>query len=139
MRALTGTALGRAALLLTVADVLHALDHTRQGRTLGFEVYAAGVAGWIALAVLLVLIARGHRLAAPYAVAVGLSVAVGFLAVHVAPRWSAFSDPYSGFDPDWLSWVLVAVPVLAGLWLVVVGLRAMAAPRRVGATAASRS
>ena len=136
MRALTGSPLGRASLLLVVADVLHALDHTRQGRTLGFEVYAAGVAGWIALAVLLVLVARGHPLAAPYAVAVGLSVAVGFVLVHVAPHWSAFSDPYSSWDPDALSWVLVAVPVAAGLWLTVVGLRAAGARGRVGAAAA---
>ena len=140
LRALTATPLGRASLFLVVADVLHAVDHTRQGRTLGFEVYAAGVAGWIALAVLLVLVARGHRLAAPFAVAVGLSVAVGFVLVHVAPHWSAFSDPYSAWDPDWLSWVLVAVPVVAAVWLVVVGARAMAVSpdARVGA-AASRS
>src|SRR4051812_50220796 len=78
MRALTGTALGRAALLLTAVDVLHAVDHTRQGRDLASEVYVAGVAGWIALALLLVLIARVHRLAAPYAALVGISVAAGF-------------------------------------------------------------
>jgi len=124
VRGLTGTPLGRAALLLTATDVLHALDHTRQGRDLGAEVYAAGIAGWIALAVLLVLVARGHPLAAPYAAAVGLSVAVGFALVHVAPHWSAFSDPYAGFDPDALSWALVALPVLAGLNLAVVALRA---------------
>jgi hypothetical protein len=127
--ALTGTPLGRAALVLTAADVLHALDHTRQGRTLASEVYVAGVAGWIALAVLLVLAARGHRLAAPYAAAVGLSVAVGFLLVHVAPHWGVFSDPYSAFDADALSWALVAVPVAAALWLVAVAVRAMRAER----------
>src|SRR3954467_4921407 len=126
MRALTGTALGRAVLLLTALDVLHALDHTRQGRDLASEVYVAGVAGWIALAVLLVLIARGHPLAAPYAALVGISVAVGFLAVHVAPHWSSFSDPYSEFDPDALSWVLVALPVLAAVTLVVRAARARA-------------
>jgi hypothetical protein len=123
--ALTGTALGRAALALTVADVLHALDHTRQGRHLASEVYVAGVAGWIALAVLLVLIARRHPLAPLYAAAVGVSVAVGFLLVHVAPHWSAFSDPYSAFDPDALSWVLVAIPVAAALLLVLRALQAM--------------
>jgi hypothetical protein len=135
VRALTGTPLGRASLLLAGTDVLHALDHTRQGRSLGFEVYAAGVAGWMALAALLVLVARCDRLAAPYAAAVGLSVAIGFLLVHVAPHWSAFSDPYSAWDPDWLSWALVAVPVAAGLWLAVVAVRAVG----VGAPAASRS
>ena len=130
MGTLVGTPLGRAALLLTGADVLHALDHTRQGRDLASEVYVAGVAGWIALALLLVLVARGHRLAAPYAAAVGVSVAVGFLAVHVAPHWSSFSDPYSGFDPDALSWALVAVPVLAAINLVAQAARAHARTRR---------
>jgi hypothetical protein len=130
VRALTGTALGRAALLLVAADVLHAVDHTRQERDLASEVYVAGVAGWIALALLLVLVARGHRLAPLYAAAVGVSVAAGFLAVHVAPHWSSFSDPYSGFDPDSLSWALVAVPVLAAINLVAQAARAHARTRR---------
>jgi|1185.fasta_scaffold584174_2 hypothetical protein len=130
MSALTGTALGRAALVLTVADVLHAVDHTRQGRHLASEVYVAGVAGWIALAVLLVLIARRHPLAAMYAAAVGASVAFGFVLVHVAPHWSALSDPYSGFDADALSWALVVVPVAAAVNLVVQAARAHARTRR---------
>src|SRR4051794_9158081 len=123
MGALSGTTLGRAALLLAATDVLHAIDHMRQGRDLAGPVYAAGVAGWIALAVLLVLVARRHRLAAPYAAAVGLSVAAGFVAVHVAPHWSAFSDPYPDANADALSWALVVVPVLAGLNLAVRALR----------------
>src|SRR3954467_13430599 len=130
MRALTGTALGRAVLLLTALDVLHALDHTRQGRDLASEVYVTGVAGWIALAVMLVLIARRHPLAALYAGAVGASVAVGFLLVHVAPHWSAFSDPYSAFGADPLSWALVVVPVAAAVNLVVQAARRHARTRR---------
>jgi hypothetical protein len=130
MSRLTGTPLGRAALLLTAADILHALDHTRQGRDLASEVYLAGVAGWIALALLLVLIARGHRLAAPYAAAVGVSVAAGFLLVHVAPDWSPFSDPYSAFGAGALSWALVVVPVLAALNLVARAVRARSRTRR---------
>jgi hypothetical protein len=130
MGALTGTPLGRAALLLVAADVAHALDHARQGRDLAAQVYAAGVAGWIALALLLALVARGHRLAAPYAASVGVSVAAGFVAVHVLPRWSAVSDPYSGFDPDALSWALVVAPVLAAVNLVVQALRARSRTRR---------
>jgi hypothetical protein len=111
--ALTGTSLGRAALLLAAADILHGVDHLRQGRPLSAEVYTAGIAGWIALAVLLVLIARRHRLAEPYAAAVGASFVAGLLAVHVAPRWGALSDPYPDAGVDALSWVLLAVPVVA--------------------------
>jgi hypothetical protein len=128
--ALTGTPLGRAALLLVAADVAHALDHTRQGRDLAAEVYTAGVAGWIALAVLLVLVALGHRLAAPYAAAVGLPFAVGFVAVHVLPHWSALSDPYPAWDPDALSWALVALPLLAAVNLVAQAARARSRTRR---------
>jgi hypothetical protein len=128
--ALTGTPLGRAAVLLLAADVAHALDHARQGRDLAAEVYTAGIAGWIALAVLLGLVARGHQLAAPYAAAVGVAVAAGFLAVHLAPRWSAFSDPYPAWDPDALSWAFVALPVLAALNLVAQAGRARSRTRR---------
>jgi hypothetical protein len=128
--ALTGTALGRAALVLVAADVAHALDHTRQGRGLAAEVYTAGVAGWVALGALLVLVARGHRLAAPYAAAVGAAVAVGFVAVHVLPHWSAFSDPYPAWDPDALSWALVVVPLLAAVNLVAQAARARSCTRR---------
>jgi hypothetical protein len=133
MGALTGTPLGRAALLLVAADVAHALDHTRQGRDLAPEVSTAGIAGWFGLALLLVLVARRHGLAAPYAAAVGLSVAAGFVAVHALPRWSAFSDPYSGFAPDALSWALVALPVLAALLLVVRAVEVLRAGGRVAA------
>jgi hypothetical protein len=130
MGALTGTPLGRAALLLVAADVAHAIDHTRQGRDLAAEVYTAGVSGWIAMALLLVLIARGHRLAAPYAAALGVAVAAGFLAVHLAPHWSAFSDSYSDWEPDALSWALVVLPLLAAVNLVAQALRARSRTRR---------
>jgi len=130
MGALAGTPLGRAALLLVAADVAHALDHTRQGRNLAAEVYTAGVAGWIALAALLVLVSRRHRLAAPYAAAAGAAFAGGLLAVHVVPRWSAFSDPYSAWDPDALSWALVVIPLLAAVNLVVQAARARSRTHR---------
>jgi len=130
VRAAAGIPLGRAALLLVAADVAHGLDHVRQGRRLTAEVYAAGIAGWVALGLLLVLIARRHRLAAPYAAAVGVSVAAGFLAVHLLPRWSALSDPYPRFDPDAVSWALVALPVAAAVNLVWQATRARSRTRR---------
>src|SRR4051812_49891760 len=99
MRALTGTALGRAALLLTALDVLHALDHTRQGRDLASEVYVTGVAGWIALAVLLVLIARGHPLAALYAAAGGSSRGRRVLPRPRPPHLRALRDPPPALRP----------------------------------------
>ena len=135
MRALTATPLGRAALLLAGTDALHALDHARQARHLGAAVTAAGVAGWVALAVLLGLVARRHRLAAPYGAAVGLALATGIVAVHVLPHWSAFSDPYPDANVDALSWALVAIPVLAAVNLVVRAAQALRADRSLVAGA----
>ena len=116
-------ALLTATLIWLALDIGHALDHTRQGRELATEVYTAGVTGWVATAVLLVLIVRGHRLAPLLATMFGAAVVLGFLAVHIAPEWSAFSDPYGDFDPDALSWALVVLPMLAGLNLAITGAR----------------
>ncbi|MEA2269011.1 MAG: hypothetical protein QOC64_1621 [Solirubrobacteraceae bacterium] len=128
MGALTGTPLGRAALLLTAADLAHALDHVRQGRRIGAEVYGAGVAGWLALAVLLVLVARRHRMAVPYAAAIGAAFAAGIGAVHLLPRWSAFSDPYAAAEVDALAWALAVLPVLAAALLAARAMRARRSP-----------
>jgi hypothetical protein len=133
MGALTGTPLGRATLVLAVADGVHALDHLRQARPLAAEVATAGVAGWVALAVLLVLVARGHRFAAPYAAAVGAAFAVGVAAVHLLPRWGALSDPYAAAHVDALSWALAVVPVLAAALLAVVAARALRGTRALAA------
>ena len=62
----------------------------------------------------------------------GVSVALGFVAVHLAPHWSAVSDPYSAFDADALSWALVALPILAALNLVAQAARAHARTRASG-------
>jgi hypothetical protein len=115
------TRLGLAAVTLTVLDVLHALDHTRQDRQLAKEVYVVGVSGWVMLGLLLYLVFARHRWAPLYALATGASVLLGFTAVHLAPHWSAFSDPYSRFDPDALSWVLIVLPMLAAAWLAYEG------------------
>jgi hypothetical protein len=116
-------ALLTATLIWLALDIGHAIDHTRQGRDLATEVYTVGMTGWVATAVLLVLIVRGYRLAPLLATLSGAAVVLGFLAVHIAPEWSAFSDPYGDFDPDAVSWALVALPMLAGLNLAITGAR----------------
>jgi hypothetical protein len=109
--------LGRAALLVLIVSVLHDLDHVRQGTSAPTEVVVTAVVGWVATIVLLVLVARRHRLAAPYAAGFGVALALGFALVHFLPHWSAFSAPYADADVDALSWVLAGLPIAAGLWL----------------------
>jgi hypothetical protein len=113
----TRTALGRATLLVLLVSVLHDLDHVRHGTPASAEVVATAIAGWLATILLVVLVVRGDRRAAPYAAGFGVALALGFVLVHFLPRWSAFSAPYGEADVDALSWLLAALPVAAGLYL----------------------
>ena len=122
------TNLRRATLLVLFTHVLHDLDHVRHGTPAPGEVVATAIAGWIALIALLVLVFRGHRLAAPYAAAFGIASALGFVLVHLLPRWSAFSNPYADANVDALSWALAALPVAAGLYLAYQAAAVMRAP-----------
>jgi hypothetical protein len=117
--------LGRAAAVVAAVSVIHDLDHVRQGQSAPTEVVVTAILGWIATIVLLVLVARRHRLAAPYAAGFGVALALGFVLVHFLPHWSAFSAPYGEQDADALSWALAALPVGAGLWLTAQAAAAM--------------
>jgi hypothetical protein len=120
------TPLGRAALLVLFVHVLHDLDHVRQRESAPAEVVGTAILGWAALIGLLVLVARRHRFAPAYAAVYGVASAAGFVLVHLVPRWSAFSAPYSELDADALSWLLAILPVAAGLYLTA---RAVRPPR----------
>jgi hypothetical protein len=124
--------LGRPTFAVVAAQLLHDLDHVRQGRSASAEVSVLAVLAWVATIVLVVLVAGRHRLAALYAATFGATFALGFLLVHVLPHWSAFSDSYGDADVDALSWLLAGLPLAAGLLLAARGLQAM-----YGATASA--
>jgi hypothetical protein len=106
------------------ANVLHTLDHQRQGtERLAGEVIAGGTAISV-LGLVVLFMALGPHPRAPVAAAiVGLSSAAGVAASHLAPHWSAFSDPYSGLGLDALSWAIMLAEVAAALALGLVGIR----------------
>src|SRR5215210_2299366 len=131
------TALGRAALLVLAVSVIHDLDHVRQGESATTEVVVTAILGWMATIVLLVLVARRHRLAPPYAAGFGVTLALGFVLVHFLPHWSAFSAPYGEQDADALSWLLAVLPIAAGLWLTAQAAALMRAERRTGSAGSS--
>ena len=82
------------------------------------------------LAVLtLVLALRRHPRAPLWAAVVGTWSALGVIASHVAPHWSAFSDSYFEIHADALSWVVMLAEVAAAAYL---GLRRLqgASPAR---------
>lgn len=116
--------LSLAATAFVAANVLHTLDHLRQGTgDLATEVMAGGTV-LSALAVLtLGLALRRHARAALWPAVVGTWSALGVLAAHVAPHWSAFSDSYFEIHADALSWIVMLAEVAAASYLGLVGFR----------------
>jgi hypothetical protein len=107
------------------ANILHTLDHFRQGLDgLTWEILSAGTLLTIEAIVVLVLVLRRHEWAAPLAVVVGFSGAIGIAAAHIAPHWSALSDSYPQIGADTLSWIVMLIEMGAALVLGVAGLRA---------------
>jgi hypothetical protein len=131
-------ALSVAAIAFFAANVAHTLDHQRQGtERLTAEIYAGGaVISLLAVVVVVMALRRSEK--APIACAVvGLWTAVGVAASHLAPHWSAFSDPYPDLSRDAFSWAIMLGEIAAAVALGVAGIRAL---RRApaGPRAASR-
>ena len=79
------------------ALVIHGADHVRRGVDVITEVVrTAGAVQAAAGLVAVVLVFRRHRAAPAVAAVVGLVSAAGFVASHLLPHWSAFSDPFTG-------------------------------------------
>jgi hypothetical protein len=113
-----------AAAAFVAANVLHTLDHLRQGTgDLATEVLAGGTVLSFLAVLTLALAVRHHPRAALWAAVVGTWSALGVLASHVAPHWSAFSDSYVEIDADALSWVVMLAEVAAAAYLGFAGFR----------------
>jgi len=109
-----------ANLALAILLAGHVADHAlRQpaGEQLSLVASLPGLLGTLAVFVSLALVASGHRHAPPIAGAVGMLTALGFIAVHLAPHWSMFSDPYADRDLDAGSWIQMLAALIGGLLL----------------------
>src|SRR4051794_4806913 len=121
-------ALAVGSIAFLAANVLHTLDHLRQGiGDLTTEILAGGSLITAAALVTLDLALRDDPRAPLAAAVVGLWSALGVAASHIAPHWSAFSDPYPDLDVDALSWVVMLAEIAAALTLGVLGLRELRA------------
>jgi hypothetical protein len=99
--------------LLAAHDLSHALDGGLDTSLGGLALVA--VPQWAFLAVLMTVIVRGERRqSAGAALLLGAGVVLGFAAVHLLPFSPA---AYWDLHPTPLSWVLVWLPLPAGLVL----------------------
>jgi hypothetical protein len=115
---------------LVAANLLHTADHLRQGtERLSTEVLAGGAVLTLTALLTLFLVVRRDPRAPRVAAVVGLWTAVGVAASHVAPHWSAFSDPYPELSADVLSWAVMLAEIAAAFALGVIGLRQGAVSR----------
>jgi hypothetical protein len=99
--------------LLAAHDLTHALDGGLD-TSLG-ELAAVSIPQWLLLAAVMAIVLRGdpgHSRTA--ALVLGLTVAAGFVAVHLLPFSPA---AYSDLQPSTISWALVWTPIAAGLVL----------------------
>jgi hypothetical protein len=105
-----------AALAILLAG--HVADHVlRQpaDQQLPFLGSLPGLLGVAAVFGSLVLVAREHRQAPLIAGVIGMLSALGFVAVHLVPHWSMFSDPYTARYLDAFSWVEMLAALTGGL------------------------
>jgi hypothetical protein len=85
------------ALVFATALVVHGADHARRGvEVVTATVRIGGAVQFLAGVVAVALVLRRHRYAPSVAATVGLLSAVGFVAAHLLPQWSSFSDPFTG-------------------------------------------
>lgn len=112
-------------------QAIHVADHSfnQPSRDLGAQGMVIGSVAFLSLFGCLYLASREDPLAPLACAATGFGTTLGFLAIHVAPHWSLFSDPYADIGVNALSWAIVAASIAAALWLGAAGLRALSEQR----------
>jgi hypothetical protein len=120
-----------AAIAFVAANIVHSLDHVRQGFDgVTTEVLLGGsVLTLLALATLWFALRRDPQ--APFiAAVVGSFAAVGVAAAHIPPGWGVLSDSYPDIHADALSWIVMLLEVGAAMFLAISGFAAMRRQRR---------
>jgi hypothetical protein len=112
---------------LVVANALHTADHVRQGLAgLDWQIVAGGTALSVLVVATAVVTLRHDRVAPVIAAATGLLVAGAVSASHLAPYWSAVSDPYPAIHADLLSWTVMLAELAAALLLALSAISTLA-------------
>lgn len=121
----------RANLALLALLVVHSLDHAfnQPARSIDGAIGMFALIGFGLVIAAIALARKGHRFAPAVSVAGGVSNAAGFAIIHLTPQRNWLSDPYSAFNPNVLSWMTLAAPMVVGLLVAVLAIRARNAAR----------
>src|SRR5258705_587458 len=111
-----------AAIVFVAANIVHSLDHVRQGFDgVTTEVLVGGsILTLLALATLWFALRRDPQ--APFiAAVVGSFAAVGVAAAHIPPGWGVVSDSYPDIHSAGPSWIVMLPEVGPAMFLAVNG------------------
>jgi uncharacterized membrane protein len=131
-----GRFLKAAAVAWLVGYTAHSIDHFRVGiGSTPVLVFVVGLLGSLVGVYWAWRIAHDDPRGPVYALVLGASLTVGFLVVHLPPRWGGgtYSEPYPG-NADALQWITLAMAVLGSAVLAVAGAASLRTTRRVPAT-----
>jgi hypothetical protein len=120
-----------AGAVFAVGSLVHLLDHLRRGQgSVTDTLYWAGNLALIVQVAVITLVLTRHKVAPIAAAAGGFPLALGFLAAHWLPEWSALSDPV--WEIDSLPVLSYAASSLEILGALAVGACGLAIVRREG-------
>jgi hypothetical protein len=113
-----------AGVAFAAGSLVHLIDHLRRGQGSVTEtLYWAGNLALIVQVAVITLVLTRHRVAPLAAAAGGFPLALGFLAAHWAPEWSALSDPVWEIDSlPALSYLASSLEIVGALAVGVCGL-----------------
>lgn len=101
-----------AGWLFAAGSAIHLFDHLRRGQdSVTDELFWAGNVAIILQVVVVTLCVTRHPKAAVVAAPAGFALAIGFLAAHWLPEWSALSDSFIDGDVSVFSWFASAVEI----------------------------
>ena len=125
--------LAKSELVLFVLLGLHTIDHAvnQPSRTLPAGSGVIGIAGFTLVAVAILLALAHNRWAPEVGLLAGAGTLLGFVVIHL-PGIGPLADPFTDFDPNALSWILIAAPMVASAyvaWVAATDLRGSVAGR----------
>ena len=113
--------LARSELLLFALLALHTVDHAvnQPARELPAGSGVIGILGFALVAAAIVAALFHVRHASLIGFLAGAGTLAGFAIVHL-PGLGPLADPYADFSANALSWVLLAAPMAAAVWVAYV-------------------
>ena len=112
----------RAGMLFAFGSAIHIFDHLRRGeQSVTESLNRLGTTGVVVQVAVVTLILTRHRLAPIVAAAAGITLAIGFTAVHWLPHWSSLSDSFVDHRVSWFSYAASLLEIAGAVAIAITG------------------